>query len=145
MGVGAEKMALLRRDAGAFAVGDLLVRGHGGGLTTQRQFGGTRAVNRPRVEQIQIAVLMGDQALIGQSGKGVFCCEAGNVKSRLHGALNSRLRKIGGAGVATALSHIDGDAQGLVAVALNVLQFALANRHAQAAAFRGFCGRVGGA
>ena len=142
-GVGAEKMGLLGRHARPFAVGDARTGFEGRGLTAARQLGRRLALNRPRVEQVQVmgfaplALVFGggNVGFVGQAGHGVLGRETGNVIGRLHGLLNGFFRKIRGAGVATAMPHIHRDTQGLVPVALDVFQLTFAHAHAQTTAF----------
>ncbi len=94
MGVGAEKMALLRRHRRAFAVGDAAAGFQGCSFAGQRQLGGLFAVHRPGVKQVQIAVLRLDVGRIWQTGGRVFGGEAGDVKGGLNRLLNGRLRKV---------------------------------------------------
>ena len=148
VGVGAEKMRLLGRHRRALAVGDALAGGKGSRLDDQGQTGGLLTVDGPGLEQVQIGALLGLRrhiARIRQGGKRILRRETGNVIRCLHGLLNGSAGKIRGAGVATALADIDRHAQRLVPVTLHVLQFPLANRHAQATALRGFCTGIGGA
>jgi len=143
--VGAEEVALLGRHRRAFAVGDAATGFEGGGLALQGQFGRLLAGDGPRVEQVQLARIGFDVTLIGQAGDRVLGCETGNVIGRLHGAFNGGLRKVGGAGIATAVAHVHRHTQRFVAVALHVFQLALAHRHGKAAAFGGFGTGIGGA
>ena len=99
----------------------------------------------PGVEQVQIGLRGGDVFGVGQTRHRVFGGEARDVVGGLHRLLNGSTGKIGGAGVATPLAHIHRDAQRLVAVALDVFQFSLAHRNAQATALGGLGPRVGGA
>ena len=97
------------------------------------------------MEQIQLGLLYGNVFFIGQTSCGVFGCKTSNVKGRLHRLLDGRLRKVRRAGIATAMTHIDSDAQRLVAIALNRLQFTLAHTDTETATFRSFCTSIGGA
>ena len=145
MRVRAEEMALLGRHRRAFAVGDAAAGLEGSGLALKGQFGRLLAADSPRVEQVQLARLGFDVALVGQARHRVFGGEAGDVISSLHGALDGGLRKVRRAGVATAVPHVDRHAQRLVAVALHVFQLALAHRHREATALGGFGARISGA
>jgi hypothetical protein len=82
---------------------------------------------------------------IGQGGKRVFGGEAGNVVGGLHGLLNGRLEKSEVLALPRRWPTVHRDAQRLVAVALHVLQLALAHRHAQAAALGRLGPGIGGA
>ena len=64
---------------------------------------------------------------VGQAGKRVVGGNARNVVCSAHGLGDCLVRKIRGAGIAPALAHIDRNAQGFVAVALHILQFAIAH------------------
>ena len=88
MGVGAEKMALLRRHRSAFAVGDAFVQTQCSGFAAQGQGGGVGTGDEPRVKQIEVGLVLHDVFFIGQTCHGVFCGEAGDVIRRLHGALD---------------------------------------------------------
>ena len=90
MGMGTEKMAVLGRHRSAFAVDDARIGVQSGRLAAQSQFGRALAGDVPRVEQIQINMLMGNVLGVGQSRHGVLGGEAGNVMGRLHRALNGR-------------------------------------------------------
>jgi hypothetical protein len=147
MRVGTEEMGLLGRYGGTFAVADAAVRGKCGLLAAQGQRCGLLAVDVPGVEQVQVQRArggFGNVCLVGQARHRVLGGEAGDVVRRLHGLRHCRRRKIGGAGIAATLPQVDRDRQALVAVALDVLEFPLAYRDTQAAAFGGFCRRIGG-
>ena len=126
-GVGAEKMALLGRHGGPFAVGDAAIRLEGRSFATQGQLGGRFAAQVPGVKQIQVRMVLGNVLRIGQAGRRVFRREACNVIRRLHRALNRGTRKIRGAGIATAVADVDRHPEGFVTVALHGLQRALAH------------------
>ena len=88
MGVGTEKLRLLRRHGSAFAVGDALVHAQGSGLALHRQLRRLLAAHGPGVKQIERARAVSDRRdifLIGQSGKRVFGGKARYVISRTHG------------------------------------------------------------
>jgi len=104
-------MALLGRHGRAFAVGDAATGFEGGSFAFQREFGCGFAAHRPGVKQVEFARLRLDVHLIGQARSGVFCGKAGNVVGRLHRALDRRLRKVRGAGIAPAVPHIHRHAQ----------------------------------
>jgi hypothetical protein len=133
-------MRLLGRDTGAFAVADLFAGGKGRGFTgqgdAQRLFGS----DGPGVKQVQIGVAVGHVLRVGQAGHRVLGGEAGDVVGGLHRLADRVGGEVGGGGVAALLSQVDGHAERLVAVALHVLQLALAHRHAQARAL-GHLGR----
>ncbi len=143
--VGAEEMALLGRHAGALAVGDALAGLQRGRLAFQRDGCGLLAGDGPGVEQVQVGVVGSNVVFVGQAGHRVFRGEARNVEGGLHGLLDRGARKIRRAGIAAAVAHVDGHAERLVTVALDVLQLALAHTHAQAAALGGLGPGVGGA
>lgn len=141
-------MGLLGRHRGTFAVGDALVGLEGRGLGGARDVRGLLAGDGPGVEQIQVTLGFRQShhvVRVGQAGRRVFRREAGNVVGRLHGLRDGRRGKVGGAGIAAPLTQIDRDAQGLVAVALDVLQLALAHRDRQATALGDFGARGAGA
>ena len=142
-GVRGEKMALLRRHARAFAVGDQAACAQRGGFALQRQPGRVFGRDGPGVKQIERRVLAGNVLLVGQAGSLVFGGEAGDVVSGLHRLRNRRFGKIAGGRVAALFANIHRDAQRLVAVTLDRFEFALAHAHRQAAAFGGFGGGVG--
>ena len=87
MGMGAEKMALLRRYPSTFAVGDALVCFEGCCLATQSDLRRLLAGDYPRVEQISIGLRLSDVLRIRQASDGVFCSEARNIVGGLHRAL----------------------------------------------------------
>jgi len=95
------------------------------------------------VEQVEIEVAVGHIGRVGQAGHGVFGGEAGDVISGLHRLAHRSGGEIGGGRVAAFLAQVHRDAQRLVAVALHVLQLALAHRHAQAGAFGHLGGGIG--
>jgi hypothetical protein len=111
------------------------------------QLGGLLGVDGPGVEQVQVARPRGRGQVvgIGQAGGRVFGGEAGDVVGRLHRLAQRRGGEVRGAGVAAALAQVDAHAQRLVAVALDVLEFALAHRHRQAHAFGDLGAGVAGA
>ena len=99
------------------------------------------------MEQVQVALggaARGQVFGIGQAGGGVFGGEAGDVVGGANGLFERGGREIGGAGVAPALAQVDRDANGFVAVALDVFKLALAHRHRQAHAFGDLGGGIGG-
>lgn len=120
MRVGTEKMALLGRHRSTFTVGDTGVGLQSSGFTAQCQMRSLFAGDGPRMKQIQIARLLGNQIFFRQSGHGVFGGEAGNIESRLNRAFDCSFGKVGGAGIAPAMTDIHRDAQRFVAVALDV-------------------------
>ena len=102
----------------------------------------------PGEKQLQVGPLLlrpGNIGLVRQCGKRVFGGETGNVKRGLHRLLDGGQGKVGGAGIATALTQVHRDAERFVAVALYVFQLTLAHRHAQAAALGGVRSGIGGA
>jgi hypothetical protein len=115
-----------------------------GGLALQGDAGGFFAVDGPRVKQVQVAVVRFNVGFVGQTGRGVFGREAGNVESCLHRALDRGFGKIRSAGIAPAVLHIDRHTQRFVAVALHVFQLTFAHTDRQAATLRRFGPRVGG-
>jgi len=84
----AEKMALLGRHSGPFAVGDTAIGLEGGGFATQGQLGGRLTAQVPGVKEVQVRMVMGNVLRLGQASGRVFRREACNVISRLHRALN---------------------------------------------------------
>ena len=84
-----KKVPLPRPHARPLAVGNARVHVIRRALGAQRQFQRLRAVNRPRVEQIQIGLRIGlrHQRLIGQPGGGVRLGKARDVARRLHRTL----------------------------------------------------------
>ncbi|MPN32066.1 hypothetical protein SDC9_179542 [bioreactor metagenome] len=84
----------------------------------------------PRVVKVQIGEALlaaGQQAGVRQSGAVVFGGEAGDVERRLHRLAQGGCGKIRGTGVSLALAEIDGDADPLVAVVFDGLDFAATN------------------
>ena len=138
-------MTLLRRHAGAFAVGDQPAGAQSGGFAFERQQGGLLRIDSPGVKQVELGVLARNVAL-GREARGfVGGGETGNVESSLHGLLDGRFREIAGGSVAAFLAHIHRHTQRFVAVAFHIFELTLAHTHAQAAAFRGFGRRIAGA
>ena len=88
-----EKVRLLGRYGGAFAVGDAFAGFKRRGFARQRQFGSfftgdCLAVYFPREKQIQVGALVSrlhDVSFVGQRSKRVFGGEAGNVVRGLNG------------------------------------------------------------
>ena len=144
-GVGAEKMALLRRHAGAFAVGDQPAGAQGGGFAFESQQGSLFRIDSPGVKQVELGVLASDISGVRQARGFVGSRETGDVESSLHGLLNGRFGEIAGGSVAAFLAHIHRHTQRFVAVAFHIFELTLAHTHAQAAAFRGFGRRIAGA
>ena len=142
-GVRGEKMALLRRHARAFAVRNQAACAQRCGFALQRQPGRVLGRDGPRVKQIERRVVAGNVLLVGQAGSLVFGGETGDVVSGLHRLRNRCFGKIAGGRVAALFTDINGDAQRLVAVALDRFQLALAHADRQAAAFGRFGGGVG--
>ena len=132
-----KEVRLLGRHTRAFAVGDLLA----GGKRRRFAFKGNAQSlfrrERPGVEQVQVGPLVGNVFGVGQTGKRVLGSEARNVVGGLHRLLDGGLRKVRRGRVAPAAADVHRHAQRLVAVALHVLQLALAHRDAQAAALGG--------
>jgi len=106
-----------------------------GNLLGRAELTGLGRGDGPGVEQMEVGKLVGHVLGVGQAGHRVFGGEAGDVVGCLHRLAHRVGRKIGSGRVAAPLAQVDRDAQRLVAVALDVLQFALAHRHAQARAF----------
>ena len=132
------EMRLLRRDTRAFGVRDAAVGAQRRVFAAPCQLGGLRGVDGPGMKQIEIArgfLGLGQVIGLGQAGGGVFGREAGDVVGGPDRLLQGFGREIRGTRVATLLPQIDADAQALVAVALDVLELALAHRNRQADAF----------
>ncbi len=141
-------MRLLRRHRSAFAVGDFLAHAQGSSFAFQRQTRSFFAGNGPREKQVQIALTLlyrNDVVRIGQACKRVFGRESRDVVGCAHSLLDSSIRKIRCAGIATSMSDVHGNAQRLVAVAFDVFQLSVAYRHAQAATLRDFGAGIRGA
>ena len=82
--VGGEKVRLLGRHTRAFAVADFFAGGKSRRLAGQRDLQRLFRVQRPGVEQVEIALLVGHILRVGQAGRRVFGGEAGDVVGRLH-------------------------------------------------------------
>ena len=106
-------------------------------------------IDGPRVEQVQVAVARRRRLRhvvgIRQTGGGIFGGEARDVVGGPHRLLERRAREVGRARIAAPLPDVDGDADRLVAVALDVLDLALAHRYRQADSLRDLGRRVAGA
>jgi hypothetical protein len=125
--VGRHELRLLRRDRRALGIADQRAGGEGGLLATPRRLDRVFHGQRPRMVQIQIGAVAGQQRGVGQPGAIVRGGEAGDGERRLDGLAQGLRREIGGAGVALALAAIDGDADALVAVELDGLDFIAAH------------------
>ena len=146
--MGTEKMRLLGRYRGALAVGYALVDRQGRSFTFQCNLRGTRTVQAPGIEQLQIPAALwfrADIRGVRKAGKRVFGRKSGDVIGCAHGLPDGGIGEIRSAGVAPALAAVHGDAQTLVAVALDVFQSAVAHRHAQTAGLRHLGCGIGGA
>ena len=102
-------------------------------------------VDRPGMEQVEVAprgCVVGQVGFVGQAGGRIFGGEAGDVVRGAHRLLERGAREVGRARVAAPLADVDGHADRLVAVALDVLGLALAHRDRQPDAFRDLGGRV---
>lgn len=144
----AEEVRLLRRHPRAFAVGDASVGRKRRILAAQGQLHGLFARHGPWMKQIQIDPARRwrrDIGLVRQPGHRILGREAGDIVGSLNGLFDRRSGKIRCARIATPLSDIHGHREPLVAVALDVLQFPLAHRDAQAERFRCFGRRIGSA
>jgi hypothetical protein len=140
-GVAGIEVRLLRRDPGTFRIGDAAIDLERCGLALERQRDRRLGVDGPGVEQVEVAFRRctgGEAVGVGQAGGAVLGGEAGNVPGGADRLLDGRRREVGAAGIAAALPRVDGDADRLVAVALDVLGLALAHRHRQAYAFGRF-------
>ena len=143
--VGTEKMALLRRHTGAFAVGDQAAGAQGGGFAFERQQGGLLRIDGPGVKQVELGVLARNIAGVRQARGFVGGRETGDVESSLHGLLNGGFGEIAGRSVAAFLASVHRHTQRFISIALHIFKLTLAHTHAQAAAFRGFGRRIAGA
>ena len=97
------------------------------------------------MEQVEVArrrLADGQAVGVGQAGGAVLGGEAGDVPGGAHRLLDRGGREVGAARVAAPLTGIDGDADRLVAVALDVLGLALAHRDREAHAFRNLGDRI---
>ena len=81
------------------------------------------------MEQVEIARLAAEQLGVGEPGAIVARGEARDRQRLAHRIGNGARRKIGGAGVPFLLADVDRDAEPLVAVVLDGLDFALAHGH----------------
>ena len=134
-----EEMRLLGTHAGTLGIGDAPIGAERRRFAAQRQRSRRLGIDGPGMEQVEVALGRsgaGQVGRVGQAGRRVLGREARNVVGRLHRLLDRRARKVRRAGIATALADIDGDAERLVAIALDVLEFAHARRHRQAHPFR---------
>ena len=114
--VGRDEMRLLRRHRSAFGIADQRADLEGRLLATARRLDGILNGQRPRMIQIQIGNILGQQRRVGQAGTVVRGREAGDVERRLDRLAQGLRREVGSAGVALALAGIDGNADALVAV-----------------------------
>ena len=94
------------------------------------------------MEQVEVGIGVGHVLRIGQAGHGVFGGEAGNVEGGLHRLANGGGGEIRGGRIAALLAQVHRNAKRFVAVALHILQLALAHRDAEPRAFRHFCSSV---
>jgi hypothetical protein len=83
-------------------------------------------------------------ARIRKAGGRILSGEARDVVGGPHRLLQRLAREIRAAGVAAALADEDGDAERLVAVALDMLERAFASRHRQPRSFRHLGRRIAG-
>ena len=83
--------------------------------------------------------------VVGQAGGRILGGEARNVESRAYGLRQRGGAEVRRAGVAAPLTQVDGNADALVAVALDVLDLALAHRYRQTHALGHFDGGIAGA
>jgi hypothetical protein len=87
---------LLRRDAGALRVGDALVDRERRGLALEGERDRAFRVDRPGVEQVEVARRRGaggEAVGVGQAGGAVLGGEAGDVPRRAHRLLDRRGEK----------------------------------------------------
>ena len=85
--------------------------------------------------QVEILDLAREHVLIRQSGAVIRGGEAGDRQRRIHGIPNRLRREIRCAGVPALLADVDGDADALVTVVLDSLDFAAAHRDRLAETF----------
>jgi len=122
-------MCLLRRDRRAFGIADQRAGIESRLLAAARCLDGLFDGQRPRVVQIEVRDILCHQRRIGQAGAIVLSREAGDIECRLDRLAQRLARKVGGAGVALALTGVDRDADTLVAVEFDGLDFVATHRH----------------
>ena len=137
--VGGVEMRLLRRDAGAFGIGDAPVDGERRRFAARRRSrsparrrsprDGTDRGRAPPPRRSARSSASGRPAAGSSAVKRAMSCAARTVCS------SAAAREVGRARVAAPLADVDGDADRLVAIALDVLGLALAHRDRQADAF----------
>ena len=102
---------------------------------------GTSAVGTPRDGSRARGRCAAERPQENADGMMLAC---GDVEGGLHGLANGRGGEVGGAGVAPALAEVHAHAQRLVAVALDVLEFAQTHRHRKAHALGHLDAGIGG-
>ncbi len=137
-GVGVDEVRLLRRDAGAFRVGDARVHRERRRLARARPL--DRLLHRqiPWMVQIEIGQIARQQVGIGQPGAVVGGREARDRERRLHRVPHRLRREVRGAGMTALLAEVDGDAHALVAVVLDGLHLTSAHGDVLAEALADF-------
>ena len=96
--VAGEEVRLLRRHAGAFGIGDAPVDRQRGGFAAGRDRDRLLGIDRPRMEQIEVARgggSVGEVRVVGQAGGRVLGGEAGDVVGGAHGLLERGAREVG--------------------------------------------------
>mmetsp|Transcript_39161 Transcript_39161/g.91872 ORF Transcript_39161/g.91872 Transcript_39161/m.91872 type:complete len:297 (+) Transcript_39161:1012-1902(+) len=133
------EMRLLGRHGRAFAVGHALVHRQRGGLAAQSDLGRLSRIDGPGMEEVELGPHRRVQREVGrvrQAGELVLGGEACDVIGSTHRVADGLGRKVGRAGIAAALAEVDGHAERLVAIALDVLELAQPRGDRQPAAFR---------
>jgi hypothetical protein len=134
--VGRDEMRLLGRNRRPFRIADQRTGVEGGLLAQPRRLDRIFDGQGPRVVEIEVGTVPGHQRRLGQAGAVVLGREAGDIERRFDRFTQRLRRKIGSAGVALALTRVDGDADTLVAVELDRFDLVATHRHRLAEAFR---------
>ena len=130
--VAVDTAALMGAEAGTVGIADALVGGEGCRLAGQGQFHRLFRRNRPGVIEVQVRQFARHQRGVGEAGAIVFRGMLGDGQGCRHRLADRRLAARRGAGRALALADVQGDAEALVAVELDRLDLALADRGGQA-------------
>ncbi len=136
MAVAINAAALMGVETGAIGVLDPRVGSECRRLAGQRLLDCLLRGDRPGVIKVQFRQLAGHQRRIGQAGTFIFGCVPGNRQGCRHGLANGLDTGGRGAGRALALTHVQGDAETLVAIEFDGLHLALAHGGGQPLARR---------
>jgi len=131
MAVAVDAAALMSVQRGAVGLGDALVGGERGSLAGQRALDGLVGGDRPAVVEVQVREIPRHQRRVRQAGAVVFGGMLGNRQRRRHGFTDGVRACCRGARRALALANVKSDAEALVAIELDGLDFTLAHRGGQ--------------